>query len=59
MYSVAYDTQVSAMYNESLKTTNENTFEQKKSDNDTIIKMLSKIITQNEEIKEKLRTIYS
>jgi 2-hydroxy-3-keto-5-methylthiopentenyl-1-phosphate phosphatase len=54
MYSIAYDTQVSAMYNESLKTANENTFEQKKSDNETIIKMLSKIITQNEEIKEKL-----
>jgi 2-hydroxy-3-keto-5-methylthiopentenyl-1-phosphate phosphatase len=54
MYSVAYDTQVSAMYIESLKTANENRFEQKKSENDTIIKMLSKIITQNEEIKEKL-----
>jgi len=59
MYSIAYDTQVSAMYNESLEKANENTFEQKKSDNDTIIKMLSKIINQNEEIKEKLRTIYS
>jgi hypothetical protein len=59
MYSIAYDTQVSAMYIESLETTNENRFEQKKSDNDKIIKMLSKIINQNEEIKEKLRTIYS
>jgi hypothetical protein len=52
MYSVAYDTQVSAMYIESAEKANENTFEQKKSD--TIIKMLSKIINQNEEIKEKL-----
>ena len=59
MYSVAYDTQVSAMYIESVEKANENTFEQKKSENDTIIKMLSKIITQNEEIKEKLRTISS
>ena len=57
MYSDAYDTQVSAMYNKSLETTNDNTFEQNKSEK--IIKMLSKIITQNEEIKEKLRTIYS
>lgn len=57
MYSVAYDTQVSAMYIESVEKANENTFEQKKSD--TIIKMLSKIINQNEEIKEKLRTISS
>jgi len=57
MYSIAYDTQVSAMYTESLETTIDNTFEQNKSD--MIIKMLSKIIIQNEEIKEKLRTIYS
>ena len=47
MYSIAYDTQVSAMYMKSKSNKND------ESDN-KIINMLSKIINQNEEIKEKL-----
>ena len=50
MYSIAYDTQVSAMYMKSLETkSNKNDESDKK-----IVNMLSKIINQNEEIKEKL-----
>jgi len=47
MYSIAYDTQVSAMYMKSKS--NKNDESDKK-----IINMLSKIINQNEEIKQKL-----
>jgi hypothetical protein len=47
MYLIAYDTQVSAMYMKSKS--NKNDELDKK-----IINILSKIINQNEEIKEKL-----
>jgi hypothetical protein len=61
MYSVAYDTQVSAMHLKSLETRNKDALDSFKDKNllynerdKKIIEMLSKIISQNEEIKEKL-----
>ena len=52
MSSIAYDIQVSEMHLKSAETRNSN--KEKNLYNEKILEMLSKIISQNEEIKEKL-----
>ena len=66
MSSIAYDTQVSAMFLKSLETKAYDTQvslyniidkESSKNETNKIIEMLSKIIIQNEKIQEKLEKI--